>query len=73
LKAELSEGTDQLRWLQERHEELETQKREVKITITNAERILRMKQTSTRSEVFRLKGKFPSFSIDYPMLTALPS
>ena len=56
LKAELSEGTDQVRWLQERMDEIEVQKREAKNTINTAERVLRMKQTSTRSEVFRLKG-----------------
>ena len=56
LKAELSEGTDQVRWLQERMDEIEVQKREAKNTINTAERVLHMKQTSTRSEVFRLKG-----------------
>lgn len=59
LKAELSEGTDQVRWLQERMDEIEVQKREAKNTINTVERVLRMKQTSTRSEVFRLKGNHP--------------
>lgn len=57
LKAELAEGTEQVRWLKERSDEIEFQKREASNTITTAERVLRMKQTSTRSEVFRLKGK----------------
>ncbi|KAF8905455.1 Spc7 kinetochore protein-domain-containing protein [Gymnopilus junonius] len=57
LKAELTEGTDQVRWLQERTEEIDVQRREAKNTITTAQRILHMKQTSTRSEVFRLKGE----------------
>lgn len=65
LKAELSEGTDQVRWLQERMNEIEVQKREAKNTINTAERVLRMKQTSTRSEVFRLKGNY------YPSLIYL--
>ncbi|KAF8168234.1 Spc7 kinetochore protein-domain-containing protein [Crassisporium funariophilum] len=57
LKAELSEGKDQLRWLQERSQEIDTHKREAKNTIATAERILNMKKNSTRSEVFRLKDE----------------
>ncbi|KAF9568515.1 hypothetical protein CPC08DRAFT_625217 [Agrocybe pediades] len=57
LKAELAEGTEQVRSLEERLEEIEMQKREAKNTITNAERILHLKQTSTRLEVFRLKAE----------------
>ena len=57
LKAELVEGSDQIRWLQERAKELDFQGREAKNTITTAERALRLKQTSTRSEVFRLKDE----------------
>lgn len=57
LKAELSEGKDQLRRLQERAQELDAQKREAKNAIATAERILHRKKNSTRSEVFRLKGK----------------
>lgn len=63
LKAELTEGNDQLKWLQERLEEIETQKQEAKNTIATAERILRMKQTSTRTEVFRLKGTNSPFTL----------
>ena len=58
LKAELSEGKDQLRWLQERAEELEAQKREAKNAIAIAEQILHRKKNSTRSEIFRLKGEY---------------
>ncbi len=57
LKAELVEGSDQIRWLQERAKELDFQGREAKNTITSAERVLRLKQTSTRSEVFRLRDE----------------
>lgn len=57
LKAELSEGKDQLRWLQERANELDTQKREAKNSIAIAEQILYRKKSSTRSEIFRLKGE----------------
>ncbi|CAA7258736.1 unnamed protein product [Cyclocybe aegerita] len=57
LKAEIAEGSDQVRWLQERVDEIEAQKREAKNTISTAARVLRMKQTSTRSEVFRLRGE----------------
>ena len=58
LKAELSEGKDQLRWLQERAEELDGQKREAKNSIAIAEQILHRKKNSTRSEIFRLKGEY---------------
>ena len=58
LKAELSEGKDQLRWLQDRAEELDAQKREAKNSIAIAEQILHRKKNSTRSEIFRLKGEY---------------
>ena len=57
LKAELSEGKDQLRWLQERADELDAQKCEAKNVTSIAEQILHRKKNSTRSEIFRLKGK----------------
>ncbi|KAF9535483.1 Spc7 kinetochore protein-domain-containing protein [Crepidotus variabilis] len=56
LKAELSEANEQSSWIQDKLTEVDTQKREAQNTINTAERVLRMKQTSTRSEVFRLKG-----------------
>jgi hypothetical protein len=58
LKAELSEGKDQLRWLQERAQELDAEKREAKNTIAIAEQTLHRKKNSTRSEIFRLKGEY---------------
>ena len=58
LKAELSEGKDQLRWLQERAQELDAEKREAKNTISIAEQTLHRKKNSTRSEIFRLKGEY---------------
>ena len=58
LKAELSEGKDQLRWLQERAEELDAQKRKAKNSIAFVEQILHRKKNSTRSEIFRLKGEY---------------
>jgi kinetochore protein Spc7/SPC105 len=58
FKAELSEGKDQLRWLQERAEELDAQKREAKNSIAFAEQILHRKKNSTRSEIFMLKGEY---------------
>lgn len=53
-------------------DEIEVQKREAKNTINTAERVLRMKQTSTRSEVFRLKGNcYPSLIYFIHQLTDL--
>lgn len=57
LKAELAEGKDQLRWLQERADELDAQEREARNTIATAERTLHRKKNWTRSEVLKLKGK----------------
>ncbi|PPQ62802.1 hypothetical protein CVT24_000496 [Panaeolus cyanescens] len=57
LKAELKDGKDQLRWLQEKAEEIGAQKREARSTIEAAQKLIQMKQTSTRAEVFRLKGE----------------
>lgn len=56
LKAELLEAIDQSKWVQEKLHEIEAQKSEAQNTIRTAERVLQMKTTSTRSEVFRLKG-----------------
>jgi len=56
LKAELSEAIDQSKWVQEKLHEIETQKSDAQNIIRTAERVLQMKTTSTRSEVFRLKG-----------------
>lgn len=58
LKAELSEGKDQLRWLQERAEELDAQKREAKNSIAFVEQTHHRKKNSTRSDIFRLKGEY---------------
>jgi kinetochore protein Spc7/SPC105 len=58
LKAELSEAIDQTKWVQDKLNEIEAQKSQAQNTIRTAERVLQMKTTSTRSEVFRLKGMF---------------
>jgi kinetochore protein Spc7/SPC105 len=62
LKAEHSEAIDQSKWVQEKLHEIEAQKSEAQNTIRTAERVLQMKTTSTRSEVFRLKGIYFLFS-----------
>lgn len=56
LKAELAEALDHSHWVQEKLQEAETQKTEAQATKRTAERVLQMKKTSIRSEVFRLKG-----------------
>jgi kinetochore protein Spc7/SPC105 len=57
LKNELKEGHEQLKWLEERLEELESQKREATDAIGEADRFLQIQKNSTHAEVLRLKGK----------------
>lgn len=56
LQAEVSESKAQLGWLQERLDEIESQKREAITAIADAERVMHIQKHSTRVEVFRLKG-----------------
>lgn len=65
LKAEVIEGNDQHVWLQQRLKEAEVDKQETLAAIVTAERLLHIQKNSTRSEVFRLKGKFghPTFEM----------
>jgi len=65
LKAEVIEGNDQHVWLQQRLKEAEVDKQETLAAVATAERLLHIQKNSTRSEVFRLKGKFghPTFEI----------
>lgn len=56
LQAEVAEGADKLRWLEDRLQEIEAQKLEAKTAIADAQRLLQLQSNSTRSEVFRLKG-----------------
>ncbi|RDB29117.1 hypothetical protein Hypma_015188 [Hypsizygus marmoreus] len=57
LKAEVAESKAQLVWLQERFEEVESQKREATTAISNAQRVLHIQKNSTRAEVFKLKDE----------------
>ncbi|KAF5337355.1 hypothetical protein D9611_003088 [Ephemerocybe angulata] len=57
LKAEVAENNDQLKWLEERRQETEAQKRELQTSIAKAERILQIQKSSTRAEVFQLKDE----------------
>jgi len=61
LKAEFSEAMEQSKWMKEKLIEMDSQMLEARDTIKAADRILHMKQTSTRSEVFRLKGNHCHF------------
>ncbi|KAF9458347.1 Spc7 kinetochore protein-domain-containing protein [Collybia nuda] len=57
LQAEVAEGRSQLRWLQEKHEEVDVQKSEAMTAIAEAHRVLHIQKNSTRVEVFRLKSE----------------
>ncbi|EEB89645.1 hypothetical protein MPER_12236 [Moniliophthora perniciosa FA553] len=57
LKNELKEGNDQLKWLEERLEELESQKREATSAIADADRFLQIQKNSTHAEVLRLRDE----------------
>jgi hypothetical protein len=62
LRAELSDGEAQLKWLQEKLEDLDLQKREAMAAIDEASRIMDIEKNSTTAEIFRLKGNsFPLF------------
>jgi kinetochore protein Spc7/SPC105 len=56
LRAEVAERNSQLKWLQERIAETESQKQEASTAISDANRLVHIHKNSTRSEVFRLKG-----------------
>ncbi|KAJ2920371.1 hypothetical protein MD484_g151, partial [Candolleomyces efflorescens] len=60
LKAEVAESNDQLKWLEERLQESDAQKREIQGSIAKAERILQIQKSSTRAEVFQLKDELES-------------
>lgn len=62
MQAELAEGDAQLRWLEERLQEVEAQKREASTAIADSQRVLHIQKNSTRAEVFRLKGMFAILS-----------
>ncbi|KAJ3567148.1 hypothetical protein NP233_g6546 [Leucocoprinus birnbaumii] len=57
LRAELSEHTEQLNYLQGRLQELAIGKKEASDAITKAQHVLQMKENSTRTEVFRLRDE----------------
>jgi len=57
LRSEVTERNSQLQWLQERLEEIESQKRESAVAIAAANRLVDIQKNSTSAEVFRLKGK----------------
>ena len=56
-KTDSAEGNAKLERLDDKLHELETQKRECLDAIAAAERKITLNKTSTRAEVFRLKGK----------------
>lgn len=61
LRAEVSERNGQLQWLQERLDEIESEKKEINAAIAKANRVLHIRESSTRSEVLRLKSVSSSF------------
>ncbi|KAJ3993782.1 Spc7 kinetochore protein-domain-containing protein [Lentinula boryana] len=57
LRAEVKEANDQLRWLEERLENVALQKQEATSAITAANRLLHIQTNSTRVEVTRLRNE----------------
>jgi kinetochore protein Spc7/SPC105 len=57
MRSEVAESKAQIEWLQERKAEISAHLEDAKMGILDAERILRVQGSSTRSEVFRLKGE----------------
>lgn len=63
LRAELSEHTEQLNYLQGRLQELAAGEKEATDAITKAQHVLQMKENSTRAEVFRLRGLYQNLCL----------
>jgi kinetochore protein Spc7/SPC105 len=63
LKAELLDGESQLKYLQEKLEDLNLQKLEATTAINEARRIMDIEKNSTTAEIFKLKGKFAAFHL----------
>jgi kinetochore protein Spc7/SPC105 len=61
LKAELLDGESQLKYLQEKLEDLNLQKLEATTAINEGRRIMDIEKNSTTAEIFKLKGKFAAF------------
>ncbi|KAF9452580.1 hypothetical protein P691DRAFT_772204 [Macrolepiota fuliginosa MF-IS2] len=57
LRAELTEHTEQLNYLQGRLQELAIGRKEAADAIAKAQHVLQMKENSTRTEVFRLRDE----------------
>lgn len=64
LRAELSENKQQLARLQERYAETQKEQRESESAISTAKRLLHVQESSTLSEIMRLKGTYSSFGTD---------
>lgn len=60
-RADIAEGNAKIERLQEKLQELESQKAENEHVITEADRKITLHKNSTRAEVFRLKGKSTLF------------
>ena len=56
--ADVKEAKTKLDRLHEKLSEVESQKKEVTAVVQDAERRIHMQKTSTRAEIFKLKGKF---------------
>lgn len=56
LHGEVAESKDQLERLQEKLDELESQKQEAISAIAEAKRLLHTKQNSSAANIFQLKG-----------------
>ena len=58
---DIADGNAKLSRLQETLDDLEDQARDAKTAITTAQRQMDIQKTSTRAEVFRLRGAFLFF------------
>lgn len=60
---DIADGKTKLSRLEETLEDLEYQERDAKTAITTAQRQMDIQKTSTRAEVFRLRGVFLFFPL----------
>ncbi|KAF8078326.1 Spc7 kinetochore protein-domain-containing protein [Lyophyllum atratum] len=70
LQAEVAESKAKLLSLEERLEETDAQKREARVAIDDAQRVLHIQKNGTRAEVFRLKDELESLE-DLHMFRAI--
>jgi kinetochore protein Spc7/SPC105 len=73
LKAELSEGESQLKYMQDKLEDLTLQKREATMVIDEARRIMDIEKNSTTTEIFKLKGESLVYNLSVLIKIGIPA